>query len=135
MSKLPRMPVLQTQLLSFGLVGGIQLLVDWLLFVVLSALGVPVLLANLGGRVSGASLGFWLNGSVTFRHVTGPVLGGAALLRFLAMWLALTAVSSVLMWGIDVHGGLQWAWAAKPLVEALLALVSFVVSRHWVYRR
>ena len=30
--------------------------------------------------------------------------------------------------------GLQMAWLAKPLVEACLAVVSFVVSRHWVYR-
>lgn len=131
----PRASVLQWQLLSFGFVGGVQLLVDWLVFVALSALGVPVLAANLGGRVSGASLGFWLNGTVTFRHAAGPVRDGLTLLRFLAMWLLLTAVSSVTLWGIDAHGSLKLAWLAKPLVEAVLAMASFVLSRHWVYRR
>jgi len=28
---------------------------------------------------------------------------------------------------------LRVAWVAKPVVEAILAVVSFFISRHWVY--
>jgi hypothetical protein len=29
---------------------------------------------------------------------------------------------------------LHWAWAAKPVVEALMAIISFLVSRQWVFQ-
>jgi hypothetical protein len=46
----------------------------------------------------------------------------------------LTALSTVLVTVVAARLGLQMAWLAKPLVEACLAVVSFLVSRHWVYR-
>jgi hypothetical protein len=30
--------------------------------------------------------------------------------------------------------GLQYAWLAKPVVEAVLAVASFFISRYWIYR-
>ncbi len=119
---------------AFLVVGGIQVLLDWLVFVLVSAAGVPAFAANVGGRVAGASLGFWLNGLVTFRGAGQPVLVGRPLRRFLIMWLVLTGISSLAMGATDRLAGLQAAWLAKPVVEAVLAAVSFVISRHWVYR-
>jgi hypothetical protein len=51
------------------------------------------------------------------------------------MWLCTTAASTWAMGSIESHLGLRWAWLAKPGVEAALALVGFLVSRHWVYKR
>ncbi len=119
---------------AFLLVGGAQLLLDWLVFVLVSSLGVPAIVANVCGRSTGASLGFWLNGQVTFRNDQQPALAGRPLRRFLIMWITLTAISSLAMGGFDHWAGLQYAWLAKPVVEAILAVVSFFVSRHWVYR-
>lgn len=120
--------------LSFGIVGGIQLLLDWGVFVLGSALGVPVPAANLAGRVAGASLGFWLNGRVTFRAQGARRLAGRPLRRFLLMWAALTVVSTLAVDAVARLLDLESAWLAKPVVEALLAGLSFFVSRHWVYR-
>src|SRR5690606_16053821 len=68
---------------AFLLVGGVQVLLDWLVFVLVSALGVPAFAANVCGRVAGASLGFWLNGLVTFRGAEQRALVGRPLRRFL----------------------------------------------------
>ena len=48
------------------LIGGLQWLVDWGVMVALSHFGMRVGPANIAGRVSGALLGYWLNGKLTF---------------------------------------------------------------------
>jgi putative flippase GtrA len=116
------------------MIGLLQYVVDWGVMVGLSHLGLTVELANIAGRVSGAVLGFWLNGQITFaaEHTT---VGRRQLLRFVLLWLFTTAVSTWAIGAIEDAAGLRWAWLAKPAVEATLAGMSFLVSRHWVYRR
>jgi putative flippase GtrA len=118
----------------FILVGVLQLVVDWAVFVALSALGLGVAPANLFGRVSGACLGYWLNGRITFAVNGEARLGGRRFLRFATVWLALTAVSTLLVAGLAAQLGLAYAWLAKPLVESGLAALSFVIARLWIYR-
>lgn len=115
-------------------VGGIQWLLDWGVMVALSHFGLRIGVANIAGRVSGALLGFWLNGKITF---TGDehVVGRRQLLRFVAVWLVMTLLSTVAIEAIDDLLGRKWAWLAKPLVEAVLGLMGFLASRHWIYRR
>lgn len=115
-------------------IGGVQWLLDWGVMVLLSHFGLRIGLANIAGRISGAMLGFWLNGKLTF---TGDehVLGRRQLLRFVVMWLALTLLSTVAIEAIDDVLGRKWAWLAKPLVELCLGVLGFIGSRHWVYRR
>ena len=79
--------------LSFGLVGALQLLLDWAVFVLTSWAGLPTQLANLVGRIAGASLGFRLNGSLTFRREGASTATPHALRRFVIAWLLLTVVS------------------------------------------
>lgn len=115
-------------------IGLLQYLVDWAVLVGLSHLGLAVEPANVAGRVSGALLGFWLNGRITFAgDDTG--IGRRQLARFLMMWLLTTVLSTWAMGAIDDAAGLKWAWLAKPAVELALGGLGFVLSRHWVYRR
>jgi putative flippase GtrA len=116
------------------IIGGIQWLVDWGVLVALSRFGMAVAPANVAGRVSGALLGYWLNGKLTFAGEDTAV-GRTQLLRFVVMWLCTTAISTWSMTHIDVVFGLKWAWLAKPGIEAVLGLVGFLLSRHWVYKR
>lgn len=116
------------------LVGLAQLLLDWLVFVATTACGLPVAPGNLAGRVSGALLGFWLHGRWTFAEQGQARLGWRRLLRFAVVWLALTAASTLLVSLIADGLGLSQAWLAKPLVEAVLAVVGFFLWRHVVYR-
>ncbi|HEY0503171.1 MAG TPA: GtrA family protein [Lysobacter sp.] len=119
---------------SYFVIGLIQLFVDWTAFVALSALGLAVEPANIVGRVSGALLGFWLNGRFTFAS-DETAMGRRQLARFVAMWLATTLVSTWAVGHIDEAIGLQWAWLAKPGIDLALSAAGFLVSRHWIYRR
>lgn len=116
------------------LIGGIQWLVDWGVMVGLSHLGMAVEPANIVGRISGALLGYWLNGKLTFAG-DDTAVGRTQLQRFVMMWLCTTAISTWSMGTIDDYLGLTWAWLAKPGVELVLGVVGFLLSRHWVYKR
>lgn len=119
---------------SFLVVGAVQLLVDWALFVALTALGMPAAPANLAGRVGGALLGFWLNGRVTFAQAGSARLGWWRFGKFLLVWVPLTVISTLAVTWVAGTLGLAHAWLAKPLVEGALAVVAFFLWRHVVYR-
>ena len=119
----------------FLIIGALQLVLDWLAFVTLTASGLPVVPANVISRISAALAGFWLNGRLTFAGPEGPRLGGVRLFRFALLWLAMTGLSTVLIaWTADAFD-LRHAWLAKPGMEAVLAGLSFILQRHWVYRK
>lgn len=125
---------LRRQSSHYLVIGGLQWLLDWGVTVWLSHLGLLIEAANICGRISGALLGYWLNGKFTFAgEDTG--LGRVQLQRFALMWLCTTAISTLAMGTIDDVLGLKWAWLAKPLVEFALGVVGFVLSRHWIYKR
>lgn len=115
-------------------IGGIQWLVDWGVMVALSHFGMRIGPANVAGRISGALLGYWANGKLTFAG-DDTAIGRTQLLRFLAMWLVTTAVSTWAMAHIDEIFGRGWAWLAKPGIEVVLGVLGFLLSRHWVYKR
>ncbi|HST44153.1 MAG TPA: GtrA family protein [Luteimonas sp.] len=116
------------------LIGGVQWLLDWGVMVALSHAGLHLGTANVAGRISGALLGFWLNGKITFAGDEHEV-GRTQLVRFLLMWVVLTGISTVAIQSIDDVLGRKWAWLAKPLVELALGFIGFVGSRQWVYRK
>lgn len=115
-------------------IGLVQWLVDWGVMVLLSHLGLVVELANVAGRISGALLGFWLNGRITFAG-DDTVVGRRQFGRFLMMWLLTTLASTWAIGAIEDAVGLKWTWLAKPGVELVLGVLGFLLSRHWVYRR
>ncbi len=119
---------------AYLVIGLVQLLVDWLVFVVATALGLPVAPANVAGRLAGMLLGFWLNGRYTFAEAGSHRLGWKRFGRFFVLWLLMTAASTLLVSLVDHALGLQYAWLAKPLVEGGLACVSFLLMRYVVYR-
>ena len=119
---------------GYLIVGLVQWLVDWAVLVLLSHWGMAIEPANVLGRVAGASLGYWLNGLITFKGEHTHV-GRKQLVRFLLMWIGTTIVSTWSMGAIDEHLGLKWAWLAKPAVEGVLGATGFFLSRHWVYRK
>ncbi|HBK45876.1 MAG TPA: hypothetical protein DDZ67_05455 [Xanthomonadaceae bacterium] len=119
---------------QFAVIGALQLLVDWSVFVAVTAAGLPTVPGNVVGRISGALLGFWLNGRYTFAAAGDARLGWHRFARFMVMWLVLTFVSTWLMASTALVLGLQFAWLTKPLVEGGLAVVSFLLGRYVIYR-
>lgn len=115
-------------------IGLLQWLLDWGVMVGLSHMGMPVEPANVAGRISGALIGFWLNGRITFAG-DETAIGRRQFARFLTMWVLCTVLSTWSLGAINRAVGLKWAWLAKPGVELLLGAAGFLLSRHWVYRR
>ena len=123
------------QVLLYGVVGAVQLLSDWILFVAFTSSGVSVILSNVLGRVGGAALGFWLNGKYTFLVVGKPAaLGQTQMLKFIAAWILMSVLSSFAVWSMDGIGGLSLAWVGKPVIDAFLAIMGFFISKYWIYR-
>jgi putative flippase GtrA len=118
----------------FIVVGAIQVVVDSATYIVLTKLGIATPPANICGRCVGALFGFWLNGRVTFARNEQPHLR-LRFARYLILWIVLTAISTTALLTIAARGGLARTWWCKPLIEIALGVTSFLVSRHWVYRR
>lgn len=121
----------------FVAVGAVQYLLDAGLYALLISNGVGTLPANVTSRGTAAAVGFVLNRYLTFeqRNETWKRLT-VSIARFVLFWAVMTAISTGLMlllemaWGDENHLRI----AAKLLVEAVLAVVSYLVSRYWVFR-
>lgn len=120
--------------IHFGVIGILQVGVDWLVFVLLTYLGVYSAAANISGRITGAGIGFWLNGTVTFSDGDGARLRGSHFAKFVVTWCFTTLLGTVVVATISSHYGIHAAWMAKPVVDCFLAGLSFVASKYWVYR-
>ncbi|OOG48141.1 hypothetical protein B0E52_03045 [Rhodanobacter sp. C06] len=120
--------------ISFLLVGACLVAADWAVFVMLTALGVGPPEANVAGRIAGALLGFWANGRITFGADRSSKLGRRHFAKFAASWLVVTLLSTYFVTIVADYLGLKMAWLAKPIVEGVLAMLTFFISRHWVYR-
>ena len=128
---------LRRQTVLYLTVGVVQFLVDWGVMVMLSdpKLGwMGVEEANIGGRIAGAILGFFINGMLTFKAEHTKV-GRKQFAKFVLMWLLCTVISTTMIHYVDDHFGLAVAQKAKPLVELLTGAIGFLLSRHWVYHR
>lgn len=122
------------QVLLYGLVGGVQLLADWICFVLLTWSGMDVVPANLCGRIFGACLGFWLNGQHTFAKAGQPSLGRRQAIRFVIGWILTAAISTATIWLVDRFAGLGWAQAGKLGIDGAIALLGFLLSKYWIFR-
>ncbi len=116
------------------IIGILQWLLDWGVMVALSHAGLSIALANVVGRISGALMGYWLNGRFTFAG-DGHQMGRRQFTRFGLMWVCFTLLSTLVLENIDQHIGRGWAWLSKPVVEVALGACGFLLSRHWIYRR
>lgn len=123
------------EIVMFTFFGGVQLVSDWLTFVLLSAAGVDIASANLTGRVVGAGLGFWLNGRFTFQTRSRPASRRAGqVLRFAVGWAITATLSTVAVYLVERWLGLGAAWGAKLVIDACIAVLGFVLSKFWIFR-
>jgi putative flippase GtrA len=125
------------QPLLFLLVGGLQYVLDAVLFTVFLSLGLAIAPSNVLSRASAAACGFLANRYLTFGQRSDTFNRfSSSLVRFVVLWLCMTILSSVMLllarqgWGnqLDIQV------TAKLLVEALLAVLSYLASKYWVFR-
>lgn len=120
--------------INYGLVGVVQLALDWLVFVTLTQVGCPAAPANVSSRVLAAFVGFWLNGRWTFQTPERRALTAGHFGRYLVSWGVMTLASTAVV-TITAHaGGVHAAWLVKPAADLCLAAIGFLVSKYWIYR-
>ncbi|MDQ3038564.1 MAG: GtrA family protein [Pseudomonadota bacterium] len=123
---------------QFGLFiafGAVQLGVDWLTFVLLTWSGADVAPANIAGRVIGAALGYYLNSRYTFPQEQGvPRAEHGTMMRFLLAWAATSLVSTLILVAVEQQFGLQAAWVGKLLVDGIIAVLAFLLSKYWIFK-
>ena len=126
------------QPLLFIFAGGLQYLFDTVVYGLLISLGLPTAQANVLSRASAALLGFGFNRYVTFAQ-PGESWSrfGGSLARFVMLWVVMTLISSLLLLALQAlfEGGVAERVVYKMVVEALLAVLSFFVSRRWVFKQ
>ena len=127
---------LTAELATFGLVGGICLVTDIVLFNVLAfGVGVAPVLAKAVTMLVTGTMAFIGHRKVTFRHRQGAGLG-----REVVLFTAVTAASLVCglapIWlvrsGLD-HTGPLWLNAANLVGIALGSVVRYLAYRHVVW--
>jgi putative flippase GtrA len=126
-----RQPVL------FVLVGGFQYLLDITLFGILITFGLATFPSNVTSRAIAAASGFLLNRYLTFgkRNDTAKHFS-ASLIRFLVFFTIMTVLSTGLILILERLAGDNDSQRImyKLGVEAVLAVISFFISRNWVFR-
>ena len=127
---------LTAELATFGLVGGVCLVTDIVLFNILAfGLGVTPVLAKAVTMLVTGTMAFIGHRKVTFRHRKGAGLG-----REVVLFTAVTAASLVCglapIWlvrsGLD-HTGPLWLNAANLVGIALGSVVRYLAYRHVVW--
>jgi putative flippase GtrA len=126
-----RQPVL------FVLVGGFQYLLDITLFGILITFGLATFPSNVTSRAIAAASGFLLNRYLTFSQRQDTVRRfSASLIRFVVFFAVMTALSTALILLLERMAGDSDSQRIiyKFAVEAVLAVISFFLSRNWVFR-
>lgn len=126
-----RQPVL------FILVGGFQYMLDAVLFGVFISVGAGTVSSNITSRAIAAGTGFLLNRYLTFgRRNDNVKLFSASLMRFLIFFAVMTILSTGLIILLEQLVGDNDTQRIfyKIGVEAVLAIISFFLSRNWVFR-
>lgn len=118
----------------FVMVGVALLIIDAGIYAVAIASGIDNAVANPLSRALAAALGYAAHGRFTFA-ADGTAPGSPSLLRYALVWIALTALSTLALGVISAALSPAVAVLAKPLLEAALALISFLLLKAWVYQR
>lgn len=129
------LPGWAVELWMFIIVGIIQLTLDSLVFILFTWLGGPLVLANVIGRLAGAGSGYLLNGAITFLEPgSESKLSVGSGSKFVFFWMVSTLISTTALYRLHDMVSIHVVWLIKPVVEGLLAILSFLVAKHWIYR-
>ena len=124
------------QIMRYGLVGVLALLVDVACFAVLRALTVDLIAANAAARLAGAATAFLGNNGWTFNASWRASNLRVNAARYWSLWVVTTVISTFVL---DVLTGLGAAGKfvevmAKALVECFMVAFNFYVCKKWVFR-
>lgn len=118
----------------FALVGVLNTTTDIAVFSVFyMVIGVPILSANVAGVATAVGVSFLANRYWTFAAARNARLDGRQqFFRHIILALLTLIVSSMVIWAGAL---IMPAIAAKLLASSCTFLLSFTISRHWVFAK
>lgn len=124
-----------SQLFFFGMVGGVQYLVDVGTFSLLWKLSGWVAGCNVAARLLAAVCGYTLNSRFTFRSASAPEVAHARRRRFIVAWLLMTAVSTLCITLLSevAEEDTSTVIFFKAGLEAVMAVCGFLLCKLWVF--
>ena len=119
------------RLISYGLVGALNTLVDYAVFaVVYDLLHFGAGVGQAAGYMTGSVCGYLLNSNITFREGKGRTRAQFA--QYLGVDLLLLGISSAAMEQLDGRG--LNAYVLKLVMTAVIAILHYVIYKHLVFR-
>lgn len=119
------------RLISFGMVGVVNTIVDYTVFAVLYDLaGVGAGVGQAAGFMAGSVCGYLLNSNITFREGRGRTRAQFA--QYAGVDLALLCASSAAMEQLDGLG--LNAYVVKLAMTAAIMLLHYVIYKYLVFR-
>ena len=117
------------QLITFGSVGIVNSLIDYVIFIVLTTIGISPLIANVISFSCGATNSYLINRSVTFRVSANHSL--PTIIRFMGVTMIGLAISQLTLWA-GIKADLN---AAQSKVISIVAtfLISFTLTKLFVF--
>ena len=117
--------------IRFALVGLVSTSTDFILFVALATLGVPVALANIASYLTSLFFNFTLNHGWTFAQHTGHGPVSRRVGRYVIVQSVSIALSTVIVAGLVT---LFPAYIAKALSVPIVFIWNYTASKLWVFR-
>jgi putative flippase GtrA len=118
------------QFVCYAVIGLVLNLILYGVYLVLTYMGMPALVAMTLTYSAGVLGGFMLNRSITFRYRGGK---SAALLRYLASYGIGYAINFVILWLLVVRMGLSHQIVQGGITLGL-PIVLFALQKFWVFR-
>jgi putative flippase GtrA len=121
----------RTQLIRFGLVGACNTLIDFAVFFILTALMVPLALAQTGSYLAGVLNSYYMNRRWTFQTKRGcSIKEGAAFLLVNGASLGLSALLLILL-----HDWLDYSLLLSKGAATMGSMaVNYMGSRYLVFK-
>lgn len=119
------------RLITFGFVGVMNTLVDYLVFALCyELLGLHISLSQIIGYASGSVCGYFVNSNVTFREGKGRTKAQG--LQYIGIDVVLTLLSSAFMRWVEL---MDWpVYIFKIVMTVAIALIHYILYKYLVFR-
>ncbi len=119
------------RLITFGFVGVLNTLVDYLVFALCyELLGLHISLSQVTGYAVGSVCGYFVNSNLTFREGKGRTKAQGA--QYIGIDVVLTLLSSAFMRWVELMG---WpVYVFKIVMTVAIALIHYILYKYVVFR-
>lgn len=122
------------QLIKFNMVGVLNTLVDFLIYILLFSLGVHYLIAQIAAYAAGMTNSYFFNRYWTFAQAGTTAKGAGAMVKFAIVNLVTFGLSLLFLFLLGEKAGLH-PFVGKVLVVGMTMVLNFTGMKFWAFRQ